>query len=100
MVLLERFLKRMEFIIFRQPLDRYDVASVRLNRQHDAGANRLAIIQDRAAAADPMLAARMGSREREVLTDKVREALSWLYLSLIASTVERKADSSESHRVG
>ena len=53
-------------------------ASVRLDGEHQARADRLAVEDDRAGPAHAVLAAEMGSRELQVLPYEIREGPSWL----------------------
>src|SRR6516165_9213128 len=56
-----------------QAFDRLDIRTVRLNREHQACPDDLAIYPNRASAAHAMLAADMRSGQMQVLAQKVRE---------------------------
>ena len=56
-----------------RPLDGSDRQSLSLHREHQAGTHRIAADDDRAGAADAVLAADMGSGLAAVLADGVRE---------------------------
>ena len=57
----------------RQALDRGDAVAVRLHREHQAGAHRLAVEHDRARAADAVLAADVRAGEAQILAQPVDE---------------------------
>ena len=54
-------------------LDCLNLVTVRLRRQHDAGARRLAVEQNRARTADPMLAADVRTGQPEILTKEITQ---------------------------
>src|SRR5262249_48029271 len=69
-----------------------DLIAVGLHRQHQAGADRLAIEQDGAGAADAMLAAGVGAVEQEILTQCIEQRLAWLDLGGAADAVDAQID--------
>ena len=77
-VLAERLLQRVERRRPRQPLDRRHLGAVGLHGEHQARARGLAVDQDRARAADAVLASDVRAGEPEVLAQEVREQLARL----------------------
>src|SRR5262249_16470485 len=71
-----RFLQRVHRAVGREALDGHDLGTARLNREHQARANRFAVEQHRARAADAMLATDVGTRQVEVLADEVDQCLA------------------------
>ncbi len=57
----------------REAFDRVHPAPVRLDGEEKAGADGLAVHEHRAGAARPVLAAQVGARQREFLTEQVGE---------------------------
>ena len=55
----------------RETLYGHDAPPLRLHREHEAGAHRLALEQHRARATDAMLAAHVRARQVQVLAEKV-----------------------------
>ncbi len=66
-----RLLQRVHHAVVREALDSEDVGSPCLNGEHETGPGRFAVDQDRASAADTVLAAQMGAGEREILPEEV-----------------------------
>src|SRR5215475_6775139 len=62
-----------DFAAVGQAFDRLDIRTIRLNREHQACPDDLAVHPNRASAAYAMLAANMRSRQMQVLAQKVRE---------------------------
>ena len=54
-----------------EPFDRGDLVPDRGDREHQAGAHRAAVDQDRAGAADAVLAADVGAGQPEVVAQRV-----------------------------
>src|SRR5216683_309189 len=79
----------------RQPLDGADLGALRLHRQHDAGPRGLAVEQDRAGAADAVLAARVGPGKAEILAEEVDQQLARLGAPSVHLAVDRQADVDE-----
>ncbi len=68
----ERLLHRAERAVgVGEPLDGGDLEALRGDREHQAGAHRPAVDQDRAGAADAVLAADVGAGEAEVVAQRV-----------------------------
>ena len=61
-------------------LDRRHLRVLGLDRQHQAAANGFAVEQDRAGAADAMLAAEMCAGEPQLVAQRVGQALARLDL--------------------
>jgi hypothetical protein len=71
----ERLLDRMKIIpAGGQTLDRFNVGSSRLERQDDAGLGRLIVNEDRASAADTLLAPDVNTGQSEPLAQEVDES--------------------------
>jgi hypothetical protein len=68
----------MELAAVRNSLDRDNVCSIHLHREHKARSDRVAVHHDRTDAADAMLAAYMCSGQIEVLAQKVGQQSAWL----------------------
>ena len=64
MIFLERLLQRAERAIGRETFHRRELGLIRLYRQHQAGADRRAVMLHRATAAYAMLAADVGSGQK------------------------------------
>jgi len=91
-VLAERFLERMELAVAHQALDCHELGALGLDSEHDARARRLAVEQNRARAADTMLASDVRAREREIFPDEVHEELARLAPALVLDAVHLQAD--------
>ena len=74
MLLTKRGLQGIQLAV-RPPktLNRANLVAVGLRREHDARPCRFAIEQNGARAADTVLAANVGTRESEILTQKIAE---------------------------
>ena len=70
-LLLKGFLQRVHVFLVAQPFNRFDLMALSLNREHQARPNRLTVQQDRAAAADSVLATDVGPRQVELTANKV-----------------------------
>ncbi len=64
----------------REAFDGRDLIAVGLDREHQAGAHRLAIDQHGAGTADAVLAAGMGAVEQKILTQRIEQRLARLHL--------------------
>src|SRR5690625_2876820 len=58
----------------RQPLDGGDLLPIGLHRQHQAGTHWLPADRDGAGAADAMFAAKMGTRQAELVPQEIRKS--------------------------
>ena len=67
----EGALQRIELVAVRQAFDGADLLAVRLHREHQARAHRLAVDEHRAGAADAVLAADMRAGLPAILADRV-----------------------------
>src|SRR5207244_4000494 len=75
-MLAERLLQRMERAVGHQTLDRRELGAVGLHGQHQAGARGLAVDENRAGAADAVLAAHVGAGEPEVFAQEIHQQLA------------------------
>src|SRR5690606_39012287 len=92
MTLPEPFLYGMELAVGRQTFDRGDGGSVRLDGEHGAGLDRLAVDQHRASPAVAGFAADVGAGEALILTQEVDQQSSWFHLGGDAASVDRHRD--------
>jgi len=65
---------------------------VGLHGEHQAGANRLAIEQDRAGAADAVLAADMRAGQSEIVAKKIAEQQARFDVPRVTDAVDRQRD--------
>src|SRR5262249_37711867 len=87
------FLQRMQLVgAGRDALDGENLVAVSLHGQHEAGARREAVEQDRAGAAYAVLAAEMRSGEAEMVADEIRQGEADLHLLLVAGAVDSHRD--------
>ena len=68
----------MQLVAVAEPFDGADVLALRLHREHQAGAHRLAVEDDRAGAADAVLAADMRAGLPAIVADGVDQRLARL----------------------
>ncbi len=95
----EGLLQRVELAVAAgQPLDGGELVAVGLDRQHQAGAHRLAVDEHRAGAADAVLAADVGAGEAELVAQEVGEQQPRLDLALVGPAVDRHLDRVAAHR--
>ena len=76
----------------RDALDGQDLVAVRLHREHQARARRVAVEQDGAGAADAVLAAQMRAGEAELVAQEIGERPAYLDLFLVALAVDGQRD--------
>src|SRR6266851_4108762 len=88
----ERFLHRMQALGGSDAFDGGDAPAVGLDRQHEAGADRLAFQQDGARPAHAVLAAHVGAGQLEVLSQEVGQGLAHLHRALVVAVVDRHPD--------
>ena len=70
-----RLLDRMQTIGRRgDALDRGEFVAMRLHGEHETGAHRAPVEQNRAGAADPVLAADMGAGQPQLVAEEIGEA--------------------------
>ena len=91
-MLAERALERMERVHGSEPLHGLHLRPVRLHREGEAGARAVAVEEDGARAAHPVLAADVGAGEAEVLAQEVGEEAPGLDLALEGRAVHGDAD--------
>jgi hypothetical protein len=88
-VLLEKpLLDGMECRTIRQTLDGLQVVTIRLDREHGAGLDRLAVEQDRARAAARGVAADVGPGQSQILPDQVNQQQPGLDLGAVGSAID------------
>ena len=91
-LLVERLLHRVQLPVLGEPLDRRHLAPVRLDGEHRARLDRLAVEQDRAGAARRRVAADVRPGQAEALAQDVDEELPRLDLELVPRAVDRDRD--------
>ena len=84
----EGALQRMQRRAVRQPFDGADRLALRLHREHQAGAHRLAADDHRAGAADAVLAADVRAGQPAVLADRVDQRLARLDADGVVAAVD------------
>src|SRR5262249_19195760 len=72
--------------------DRPDLPAISLDREHQAGTDRLAVEDDGAGAADAMLAADMRAGLAAVIADSVDQGLARLDTDRVRLAVDRQRD--------
>src|SRR5262249_50118104 len=77
----KRGLQRMQRAILGQAFDGLDPMTVGLDREHEAGAHRVAVEQHGARPADAVLAADMSSGEVEIVAQEVAQQKTGLDLA-------------------
>src|SRR6516162_4822325 len=99
-MLVKSLLQRVILVALGQALDRQQLSTLRLHREHQAGTRCFAVEQDRAGAAYPVLAADMGPGQPEILADKIDKQLAGLAAPLVALPVDGQSDFADlGHRV-
>src|SRR2546422_1355618 len=88
--LAERGLKRMQRVArgVSEALHRLDLVAVRLDGEHEAGADRLAVQQDGAGAAHPVLTSDVRSGEAQLVAQEVGEEQPRLHRALVAHAID------------
>src|SRR5262245_60888710 len=81
-------LQRAQRLVVRQALDGDDAGAFSLYRQHQAGADRGAVDNDRARAAGTVLATEMGSGQAQHLAQAISEVEAGLDLDHNGITVD------------
>src|SRR5207253_10265450 len=94
-VLPECLLERVELAVSGQTLDGRHLGAVRLDGEHQAGANALAVHEHGAGAAHPVLAADMGPREPELVAEEVDEEPPRLERLVVGDPVHLHLDLSD-----
>src|SRR5262249_60473627 len=93
MVCREGALQGMEPVALGEPFHSTDRTSGRLNGKHQAGADRLAINDDRAGAAHAVLAADVRAGLTAILADGVRERAPRLDTDRIVACIDGERES-------
>src|SRR5438445_177032 len=88
--LAERGLKRMQRVAraVSEALHGLDLVAVRLDGEHEAGADRLAVQQHGAGAAHPVLASNVRSGEAQLVAQEVGEEQPRLHRALVAHAID------------
>jgi ssDNA-binding replication factor A large subunit len=68
------------------------IVSICLDREHDAGSNRLAVEQNCTRAADTVLAPDVGTCQCQILADEIAQQQARLDVALVTNTVDRDAN--------
>src|SRR2546422_2891156 len=71
-----------------EALHRLDLVAVRLDGEHEAGADRLAVQQDGAGAAHPVLTSDVRSGEAQLVAQEVGEEQPRLHRALVAHAID------------
>src|SRR5437870_4039285 len=93
-LLVERLLHRVELAVRGETLDRRDLRAVRLDSEHGARLDRLAVEQHRAGAARRGVAAHIRARQPQAVAEDVDEELPGLEVELAGSPVDAERDAS------
>jgi len=94
--LAKRLLQRMQLArLGGEPLDRGELAAVKLHRKEQAGAHRVTIEQHGAGAADAVLAADVGTGEPELVAQEVAQQQARLDAALVQPAVDPDLDLDE-----
>ena len=88
----ERLLQRMQLAAVRQPLHGAYLLALRLHREHQARAHRLAVDDHRAGAADAVLAADMRAGLPAIVADGVDQRLARLDADGVVAAVDGQRD--------
>ena len=91
-VLDEGALQRMQFVAVGEPFDGADFLALGLDGEHQAGAHRLVVDDDRAGAADAMLAADMGAGLPAIVANGVDQSAARLDADRIIPAVDVERD--------
>ena len=98
MLVPERLLERVELGAGDHPLDRPDLGSVRLNREHRAGLGALPVDVDRAGAAVARVAADVRAGQAEDVAKQVDEEQPRLDVGIAGLAVDGERDVLGRHR--
>src|SRR5437870_221594 len=82
----------MQLVTLGEAFHSEKLGAVCLHGKHDAGTYRLTAHENRAGAADSVLAAQMGAGEIQLLAQKVRQRHSHLDQALISPPIDRDFD--------
>ena len=88
----EGLLQRVQPVAVGEPFHRPDLGAVGLGGEHQTASDRRAVEDDRAGAADPVLAAEMGAGQPAILADRIGERLARLHPDRVALAVDRERD--------
>jgi hypothetical protein len=88
----KRLLNRMKSAVRSQPLDGGDLPPVCAGGQHHAGIHAYTVQKDRARPALAPVAALLGAREPQMLTQKVEQACPRVAVEGVPNPVDPKTD--------
>src|SRR5262245_1714992 len=88
----EARLQGREALVLRQAFDGHDLAALGLHGQYQAAAHGLAVEEQRAGSANPMLAADMRARKPQVMAKAIRERQARLDRNLDFASVHFEAN--------
>ena len=83
-------MQRREVGVVGEPFDGYDLGALGLHGEHEAGAHRRAIDDNRAGAAHAVLAADMGASEPQMMAQAIGQCQPGLDLDFDLSTIDAK----------
>src|SRR4029077_13436041 len=92
MIIHEGLLHRVEFVAIGKPFDGTDFSSIRLYGKHQAGAYGFAVDDDRACAADPVLAANVRAGLSAIFTDCIDQRAARLNSDRMIAAVDGECD--------
>ena len=88
----EGLLHRVELVAIGKPFDGTDCSFIRLHGKHQAGAYGFAVDDDRACAADPVLAADMRAGLSAIFTDRIDQRAARLDSDRMIAAVDGECD--------
>jgi hypothetical protein len=88
----ERALQWMQALALREPLDGANDTAFRLDREHQAGADWIAIEQHRAGTAHAVLTAHMSSGQAAFFPNRIEQSAARLQLQDIGLTIDDQGD--------
>ena len=94
----ERLLDRLETLVLREPFDRGDFASIREDRQRDAGADHLPVQKDGERAADADAAPLLGAGEPQIVPEAVEQRAVGGNLHVVRRAVDDEVDQASYER--
>ena len=92
MIFPERLLQRMQGVAIGEPFDGANFLALGLHAEHQAGADRLAVDQHGAGAADAVLTAEMGAGQPAIVAQHVGQRPARLDRDRVGSTVDGEID--------
>ena len=92
MIFHEGALQRIEFVAVGKAFDGADLLALRLHREHQTGAHRIAVHQHRAGTADAVLAADMRAGLTAILADGIGQRAARLDAHGVRPAVDVQRD--------